>query len=175
MQFYLIRRRNTRSELSREENTYNAGSTNKASKSDNNQPRGSRFTAGSKKKYKATRNNVNNVSASSIPQKSQNTRDDVPPEIRRFKEACDGNKGASVILTKDFLKDLYYNSPDVFTGRDASEILGVNCSDSDSRIRQRFRKLSLLFHLDKNIHPEAGEIFVRIRSAYERICNSRKK
>ena len=138
MQFYSIRRRNTVSELRPEENTCNTGSTNKAPKSDNNQPCGSRSTAGSKRKCKATRNNVNNVSASSITKKSQNTRDDVPPEIRRFKEACDGKKGASVILTKNFLKDVHYNSPDIFTGRDAYETLGVNCSDSDSRIRQRF-------------------------------------
>ena len=117
---------------------------------------------------------MNNVSASSIPKKLQNTHDDIPSEMRRFKEACDRNKGSSVILTNDFLKDLYYNSLDVFTGRDGYEILGVNCSDSDSRIRQRFRKLSLLFHPDKNIHPEAGEVFVRIRSAYERLARAER-
>ena len=79
------------------------------------------------KKYKATRNSLNNVSARSIPKKTHNTRDDVPPEIISFEETCDGNKGRSVLLKKNFFKDLCYDSPMVFTGRDAYEILGVNC------------------------------------------------
>ena len=104
MQFYLFRRRDTGSELPPKNNKCNTESTNKGPKSDNTKSCGSRFTAGSKKKCKANRNDVNNVSASLILREWQTTCNDVPPEIKRFTETCDGNKCASVILTKIFLR-----------------------------------------------------------------------
>lgn len=48
------------------------------------------------------------------------------------------------------------------------EVLGLSpCDDSDAKIRCKFKELALKWHPDKNPTPEAGEIFKRIRLAYE--------
>lgn len=48
------------------------------------------------------------------------------------------------------------------------EVLGLStCDDFDVKIRSKFKELALQWHPDKNPMPEAGEIFKRIRLAYE--------
>lgn len=49
-------------------------------------------------------------------------------------------------------------------------ILDVSLSDDCSKIRAQFRKLSLLYHPDKNNSTEAKDKFFAINNAYEKLC-----
>ena len=50
---------------------------------------------------------------------------------------------------------------------DPWELIGVPEGSEHAVIRKAYRKLSLIYHPDKNPDPEAQEYFVKITKAYE--------
>ena len=55
------------------------------------------------------------------------------------------------------------------------KILGVNSDDDSSVIKLAFKKLASKYHPDKNKDSiESNRIFVKIKSAYENIMESKK-
>ncbi|KAI9279919.1 hypothetical protein BC943DRAFT_363628 [Umbelopsis sp. AD052] len=53
---------------------------------------------------------------------------------------------------------------------------GASCQDLDLGLLKRlFRRLSLIYHPDKNPDPEAMENFVRLRTAYETLTNDNRR
>ena len=55
------------------------------------------------------------------------------------------------------------------------KILGVNGDDDSSVIKLAFKKLASKYHPDKNNDStESNRIFVKIKSAYENIMESKK-
>ena len=59
--------------------------------------------------------------------------------------------------------------------RDYYEILGVEKSASDEKIRKAFRKLALEFHPDRNKSPDASEKFKEISEAYQVLTDIDKR
>ena len=59
--------------------------------------------------------------------------------------------------------------------RDYYEILGVEKSASDEKIRKAFRKLALEFHPDRNKSPDASEKFKEISEAYQVLTDTDKR
>jgi DnaJ-class molecular chaperone len=54
---------------------------------------------------------------------------------------------------------------------DAYDILGVAPSSGHEAIKRAFRRLARRFHPDVNADPRAQERFMRIRAAYEELCD----
>lgn len=50
--------------------------------------------------------------------------------------------------------------------KNAYQILGVSPSASIAEIKDVYRKLSVLWHPDRNASPEAGQTFAQISEAY---------
>ena len=59
--------------------------------------------------------------------------------------------------------------------RDYYEVLGITKSASKEEIKKAYRKLALKYHPDKNNDSiESNKIFIKIKSAYENIMESKK-
>ena len=55
------------------------------------------------------------------------------------------------------------------------KILGVNADDDSSVIKLAFKNLASTYHPDKNTDSiESNKIFIKIKSAYENIMESKK-
>jgi hypothetical protein len=53
---------------------------------------------------------------------------------------------------------------------------GASCQDLDlGQLKRLFRRLSLIYHPDKNPDPEAMENFVRLRTAYETLTDDKRR
>jgi hypothetical protein len=53
---------------------------------------------------------------------------------------------------------------------------GASCQDLDlGQLKRLFRRLSLIYHPDKNPDPEAMENFVRLRTAYETLTDDKMR
>ncbi|OIR58905.1 MAG: DnaJ-domain-containing protein [Amphiamblys sp. WSBS2006] len=59
--------------------------------------------------------------------------------------------------------------------RDPYAVLGVERSADDAEIKRAYRKLSLLFHPDKNHEKGASECFVRVGKAFNAISTAEKR
>jgi hypothetical protein len=55
------------------------------------------------------------------------------------------------------------------------QILGLNSNASDSEVKQRYKKLALKYHPDKNETPDASEKFQKISDAYNSIINRKSE
>ena len=59
--------------------------------------------------------------------------------------------------------------------RDYYEILGVDRNVSAPELKKAFKRLAIKYHPDKNNDSiESNKIFIKIKSAYENIMESKK-
>ncbi|CAH8486464.1 unnamed protein product [Dicrocoelium dendriticum] len=61
------------------------------------------------------------------------------------------------------------------TKRDYYEVLNVPKSASSQEIRKAYKKLTLLWHPDKNKSPDAPQKFQEIREAYDVLSDEKKR
>ncbi|CAM0135041.1 unnamed protein product [Umbelopsis sp. WA50703] len=56
------------------------------------------------------------------------------------------------------------------------QYFGANCQDLDlGQLKRLFRRLSLVYHPDKNPDPEAIDSFMRLRAAYDTLIDDNKR
>lgn len=56
------------------------------------------------------------------------------------------------------------------------QYFGANCQDLDlGQLKRLFRRLSLVYHPDKNPDPEAVDNFMRLRAAYDTLIDDKKR
>lgn len=59
--------------------------------------------------------------------------------------------------------------------KNSYQILGVSPAASIAEIKDAYRKLSVLWHPDRNKSPEAGRTFASISEAYSILSDPRKR
>ena len=59
--------------------------------------------------------------------------------------------------------------------KNSYQILGVSPAASIAEIKDAYRKLSVLWHPDRNKSPEAGHTFASISEAYSILSDPRKR
>ena len=58
---------------------------------------------------------------------------------------------------------------------DYYSILGLNDSANKSDIKRAYRRMSVVYHPDKNPAPDAADVFDAVRTAYEVLSHDEKR
>jgi len=65
---------------------------------------------------------------------------------------------------------------DMYCGqRNCYDVLGVNSGNTGAEMKKAYRKLSMMYHPDRNSDPTASDMFMDITTAYETLSNDEKR